>query len=94
MLIKITHSGGHRYARLVQSFRNAGDQPRQRTIATLGRVGECGGQLDTLLAGLLRAKGRATGEGGAPRYASNPPWPLVTSGRWMHCGTSWASING
>ena len=65
MFIKITHSGGHRYARLVQSFRNADGQPRQRTIATLGRVDECGGQLDALLAGLLRAKGRPTGEGGA-----------------------------
>lgn len=67
MFIKITHSGGHRYARLVQSFRNADGQPRQRTIATLGRVDECGGQLDALLAGLLRAKGRPTGEGGAPQ---------------------------
>jgi len=32
----------HRYARLAQSFRNANSQPRQRTIATLGRVDECG----------------------------------------------------
>ena len=63
MFIKVSTSGGHRYARLVESFRNEDGQPRQRTIATLGRIDECGGQLDALLAGLLRAKGRAAADG-------------------------------
>ena len=54
MFIKVTTSGGHRYARLVESFRNEQGQPRQRTVAMLGRVDENGGQLDALLAGLLR----------------------------------------
>jgi len=67
MFIKVTTSGGHRYARLVESFRNADGQPRQRTVATLGRIDERGGQLDTLLAGLLRAKGRAAADGDAPQ---------------------------
>lgn len=67
MFIKVTTSGGHRYARLVESFRNADGQPRQRTVATLGRIDECGGQLDTLLAGLLRVKGRAPADGDAPQ---------------------------
>jgi len=67
MFIKVTTSGGHRYARLVESFRNADGQPRQRTVATLGRIDERGGQLDTLLAGLLRAKGRPATDGDAPQ---------------------------
>lgn len=57
MFLKITSSGGHRYVRLVESFRNEDGQPRQRTVATLGRLDEQGGPLDALLGGLLRAKG-------------------------------------
>ena len=67
MFIKVTTSGGHRYARLVESFRNAVGQPRQRTVATLGRIDECGGPFDALLAGLLRAKGRPATDGDAPQ---------------------------
>ena len=67
MFIKVTTSGGHRYVRLVESFRNADGQPRQRTVATLGRIDECGGPLDALLAGLLRAKGRPAADGDAPQ---------------------------
>ncbi|HMT59171.1 MAG TPA: IS1634 family transposase, partial [Ottowia sp.] len=65
--IKVTTSGGQRYARLVESFRNEHGQPRQRTIATLGRIDECGGPLDALLAGLLRTKRRAVSDGDAPQ---------------------------
>lgn len=67
MFIKVTTSGGHRYARLVESFRNEDGQPRQRTVATLGRIDECGGQLDALLGGLLRAKGRPANSADAPQ---------------------------
>ena len=52
MFIKVSSSGGHLYARLVESFRNENGQPRQRTVATLGRIDEQGGPLDALLAGL------------------------------------------
>ncbi|TXH29266.1 MAG: IS1634 family transposase [Burkholderiaceae bacterium] len=67
MFIKVTTSGGQRYARLVESFRNEHGQPRQRTIATLGRIDECGGPLDALLAGLLRTKRHAVSDGDAPQ---------------------------
>ncbi|TDM05646.1 MAG: IS1634 family transposase [Ideonella sp. MAG2] len=58
MFLKVSSSGGHRDVRLVESFRNEQGQPRQRTVATLGRLDEEGGPLDALLNGLLRAKGR------------------------------------
>jgi transposase len=58
MFVKLTRSGGHTYAQLVESFRDPSGSPRQRTITSLGRVDENGGQLDAVLAALLRAKGR------------------------------------
>jgi transposase len=42
-------------------------KPRQRTVATIGRVDETDGQVDSLLSGLLRAKGRSLGDGAAPQ---------------------------
>jgi len=56
MFIKVTQSGNRRYAQLVESFRNEEGKPRQRTICTLGRL-EAGGEVDTLIASLQRAKG-------------------------------------
>ena len=57
MFVKVTQSGGRRYAQLVESFRNEQGQPRQRTICTLGRL-EPGGDVDTLINSLNRAQGR------------------------------------
>ena len=56
MFIKITQSGNRRYAQLVESFRNEEGKPRQRTVCTLGRL-EAGGEVDTLIASLQRARG-------------------------------------
>ena len=66
MFIKPTRSGGHTYLQLVESYRNDAGQPRQRTVASLGRLDEVGGGVDSLLAGLLRAKG-------LPASAAAPP---------------------
>ena len=62
MFIKVTKSGPRRYAQLVESFRNTEGQPRQRTICTLGRL-EAGGEVDTLISALQRARGFAPGAG-------------------------------
>jgi transposase len=58
MFIKVTQSGNRRYAQLVESFRNEEGKPRQRTVCTLGRL-EAGGEVDTLIASLQRARGLA-----------------------------------
>lgn len=58
MFIKVTQSGNRRYAQLVESFRNEEGKPRQRTVCTLGRL-EDGGEVDTLIASLQRARGIA-----------------------------------
>ena len=57
MFIQRTRSGGRSHAQLVASFRDAQGRPRQRTLATLGRADDVGGQVDSLLQGLLRVKG-------------------------------------
>ena len=58
MFIKVTQSGSRRYAQLVESFRNIDGKPRQRTVCTLGRLDD-GGEVDTLIASLQRARGMA-----------------------------------
>jgi hypothetical protein len=57
MFTKLTRRGGHTYVQLVESFRDESGRPRQRTVSTLGRLDEAGGQVEYLLKGLLRAKG-------------------------------------
>ena len=59
MFTKLTRSKSRTYAQLVESFRDEQGQPRQRTVATLGRVDEDGGTVDAVLSTLLRAKGRS-----------------------------------
>jgi len=67
MFIKLTRAGGRTYAQLVESYRDETGKPRQRTLATLGRVDENGGQVDAVLSALLRAKGRGNTEISAPQ---------------------------
>jgi transposase len=62
MYIKVTKSAGHSYIQLAESFRDDSGKPRQRVVSTLGRVDESGGQVDSILNALLRAKGRTADE--------------------------------
>ena len=67
MFIKLTRASGHTYAQLVESFRDEHGRPRQRTLATIGRVDEAGGQVDALLKSLQRAKGQPASELSTPQ---------------------------
>lgn len=67
MFIKLTRSGRRTYAQLVESFRDDAGKVRQRTIATLGRIDEPGGQVEAILGKLLTARGRSASEAGAPQ---------------------------
>ena len=67
MFIKVTKSGGHSYAQLVESFRDETGKPRHRTVVTIGRVDKAGGPVDALLNGLLRATGRQAAERISPQ---------------------------
>ena len=57
MFVKLARARGHTYAQIVESYRDANGQPRQRNLLTLGRVDENNGQLDKVLQTLLKARG-------------------------------------
>lgn len=61
MFLKITRSGPRRYLQLIEAYRDAeSGQPKQRHVATLGRLDRLAdGELDGLIDGLLKVSGRA-----------------------------------
>ena len=48
--------------KLVESYRGADGKPRQRTVATLGRLDQMDRSLEAMLQGLMRATGRVAPE--------------------------------
>lgn len=67
MFIKLTHSGPRSYVQLVEAYRDGAGRPKQRTVATLGRLDQLTTELDSVISGLLRVTGKA-----APAAASPP----------------------
>jgi hypothetical protein len=65
MFVKVTKSGPRRYVKLVESYRDEAGKPRQRVIATLGRLeAVTAGESSALINGLLRVTGQPTLEEG------------------------------
>ncbi len=62
MFLKLNKSGGRLYAQLAESYRDDQGRPRNRVIATLGRVDRADSNLESVLNGLLRATGRGTAD--------------------------------
>ena len=62
MFIKVTKSGSRRYVQLVEAFRDEVGAPKQRTVATLGRLDQLNSGLESVISGLLRVTGRAPSE--------------------------------
>ena len=59
MFIKLTRSGTHRYVQLVEAYRDAANgHPKQRTVATLGRLDQLNTELKSVIAGLQRVIGQ------------------------------------
>lgn len=60
MFIKITTSGPRKYVKIVESFRDSAGKPRQRVLATLGRLENIReGAADAVINGLLKASNKA-----------------------------------
>ena len=70
MFIKVTRSGPRRYVQLVEAYRDDAGHPRQRTVATLGRLDQLGSELESVISGLMRVTGKSLPEA--------PPAPLVS----------------
>ncbi|GGY05835.1 IS1634 family transposase [Paludibacterium paludis] len=66
MFVKVTSSGPRRYVQLVEAYRDENGRPKQRTVATLGRLDQLGTELESVIEGLLRVTGRALPEPGEP----------------------------
>ena len=58
MFIKVTTAGPRRYVQLFEAFRDDKGRPKQRTVATLGRLDRLGTELESVIAGLLRVTGK------------------------------------
>jgi len=82
MFVKVTNSGTRRYVQLVEAYRDAEGRPKQRTVATLGRLDQINADLESVIAGLLRVTGRTLG----PR----PPEPTVSFESARDYGDVWA----
>ncbi len=81
MFVKVTSSGSRRYLQLVEAYRDEHGKPKQRTVATLGRLDQLDGQLDQVIAGLARATGK-------PLAVNAPPTIVFESARAF--GDVWA----
>jgi len=58
VFIKVTSSGPRRYVQLVEAFRDDLGRPKQRTVATLGRLDQLNSGLESVISGLLRVTGQ------------------------------------
>ena len=58
MFVKITASGSRRFVQLVESYRDDAGRVKKRTVATLGRLDQLGGELDSVISGLMKVAGR------------------------------------
>ncbi|HXH02407.1 MAG TPA: IS1634 family transposase [Candidatus Competibacteraceae bacterium] len=83
MFVKITTSGGRRYVQLVESYRDDAGRVKKRTVATLGRLDQIGGELDSVINGLLKVSGRE------PR-GERPATPSVAFESARALGDVWA----
>ena len=58
MFVKVTKSGPRKYVQLVEAYRDENGRPKQRTIASLGRLDKLGDELQCVIDGLSRVLGR------------------------------------
>ena len=58
MFIKVTRSGPRQYVQLVEAYRDDCGRPKQRTVATLGRLDQMDSSLESVISGLLRVTGQ------------------------------------
>ena len=82
MFVKVTTSGPRRYVQLVESFRDEAGLVKKRTVATLGRLDQLGGELDSVIDGLMKVAGRK------PAQAKQPESVVFESARAL--GNVWA----
>ncbi len=90
MFVKVTTSGPRRYVQLVESYRDEAGRVKKRTVATLGRLDQLTGELDSVIDGLLKVSGRkpARAQAVAPAAAISASCLSFESARAL--GNVWA----
>lgn len=58
MFIKLTRRGPNQYVQLVEAYRDDMGRPKQRTVATLGRIDQLNTELKSVISGLQRVTGQ------------------------------------
>jgi hypothetical protein len=90
MHVKVTASGPRQYVQLVESFRDDTGKVKKRTIATLGRLDQIGGELDAVIKGLLKVSGRDLSALEVPEISFEPAKALgdvwALAGLWNTLG--------
>jgi len=81
VFIKLTHSGPNRYVQLVEAYRDESGRPKQRTVATLGRLNQMGSELKSVISGLQRITGQTP--------VAPPPTPTVSFQATRDFGDVW-----
>jgi hypothetical protein len=81
VFIKLTRSGPNQYVQLVEAFRDDEGRPKQRTVATLGRLDQLGTELKSVISGLQRV----TGQSPVPP----PPAPVMSFEAARDFGDVW-----
>ena len=72
MYVKVTSSGSRQYVQLVESFRDPGGKVKKRTVATLGRLDQIAGDLDSVVRGLLKVSGKTVEGPDTPSIQFDP----------------------
>lgn len=86
MFIKLTRRGPNEYVQLVEAYRDDAGRPKQRTVASLGRLDQINTELNSVISGLLRVTGQTSV---VPPVAS-PPTPTVSFEAARDFGDVWA----
>ena len=74
MFVKLTKSGPRSYVQLVEAYRDDAGRPKQRTVATLGRLDQIGDSVKSMHDGLSRLLGvdaETTARNGTPSFDSS-----------------------
>ena len=86
MFIKLTRRGPNEYVQLVEAYRDDAGRPKQRTVASLGRLDQINTELNSVISGLLRVTGQAP----AVLPVSPPVAPTVSFEAARDFGDVWA----
>jgi len=84
VFIKVTRRGPNRYVQLVEAYRDASTgKPKQRTIASLGRLDQLNTELNSVIAGLQRVTGQTPTAPAAPLTPPSVSFEALMNFKWV-----------